>query len=129
MQNLKPRPTSPHLSIWRWQIWAITSIIHRITGIALSVAGMLMVTWFLVSLSLGEKQYDIFVSFAASAFGQIILIGLSWTMFQHMASGIRNLVMDTGAGMHKQISRNTAIATFILSIIMTTSFWGYIWLK
>ena len=29
--------------------------------------------------------------------GSIVLIGLTWAFFQHLLSGIRHLVMDSGA--------------------------------
>jgi len=107
-----PRPLSPHLTVWRWRITAIASITHRITGIGLYVVGMFMFTWFLVSMSLGPEPYAIFYSFAGSWFGQLILIGLTWAMFQHMASGIRHLFMDTGKGFGSIVSRHSAASTF-----------------
>ena len=36
-------------------------------------------------------------SSAAIPVGMIVLIGLTWAFFQHLLSGIRHLVMDTGA--------------------------------
>jgi succinate dehydrogenase / fumarate reductase cytochrome b subunit len=32
-----PRPLSPHLQIYRWQIGNTLSILHRLTGIALAL--------------------------------------------------------------------------------------------
>ncbi len=41
------RPLSPHLQIYRWQ-WTMTlSILHRATGVALSVGALLLVCWLL----------------------------------------------------------------------------------
>lgn len=124
----RTRPMSPHLTVWRWQIWAIASITHRITGIGLYVVGMPIFTWYLMSLALGPEEYAVFCSFAGSWFGQFILIGLTWAMFQHMASGIRHLFMDIGNGFGRVISRHSASATFITSITLTVSLWLYIWL-
>ncbi|HPW04968.1 MAG TPA: succinate:quinone oxidoreductase subunit C, partial [Dokdonella sp.] len=31
------RPLSPHLQVYRWQIQMVTSILHRASGIVLSV--------------------------------------------------------------------------------------------
>lgn len=87
-----------------------------------------MFTWFLVSLSLGPEPYASFRSFSESWFGQLILIGLTWAMFQHMASGIRHLFMDTGTGFGSVISRHSAAATFIFSVTLTVIFWIYIWI-
>lgn len=85
-----------------------------------------MLTWFLVSLAVGPAQYFVFLWFAGSWFGQLILIGLTWAMFQHMASGIRHLIMDTGAVLGHVVSRHSATATFVVSIALTVCFWIYI---
>lgn len=128
MPNPRHRPQSPHLTIWRWQIPAIASITHRITGVGLYFVGMLMFTWFLVSLASGPDEYEVFCSFAGSWFGQFILIGLTWAVFQHMASGVRHLFMDTGTGFGRIVSRHSATATFVSSITLTVGLWLYIWL-
>ena len=36
-----PRPLSPHLQIYRWQLTSVMSILHRASGIALSVGAIL----------------------------------------------------------------------------------------
>ena len=36
----RSRPLSPHLSIWRWGPHMVVSILHRATGVALSIAGL-----------------------------------------------------------------------------------------
>ena len=45
------RPLSPHLQIYKPQITSILSIMHRLTGIGLSVGTILIVLW-LTSLSI-----------------------------------------------------------------------------
>ena len=39
----RPRPLSPHLSVYRWQIQMVTSILHRATDIALAFGTILVV--------------------------------------------------------------------------------------
>jgi len=128
-QQPRSRPLSPHLTVWRWRIWAIASIMHRFTGIGLYIVGMLMLTWFLLSLSMGPEAYARFRGFAGSWFGQLILIGLTWAMLQHMASGIRHLFMDTGRSFGSVVSRHSAVATFIFSFTLSAMFWIYIWIR
>ena len=36
--NPNDRPLSPHLSIYRWPVTMVSSILHRATGIAMAVA-------------------------------------------------------------------------------------------
>ena len=37
----RERPLSPHLQVWRWHITMATSILHRATGVALYVGGLI----------------------------------------------------------------------------------------
>ena len=39
------RPLSPHLTIYRWPITMTLSILHRMTGVALSVGLIAFVAW------------------------------------------------------------------------------------
>lgn len=123
----RTRPVSPHLTVWRWQIWAIASITHRITAVGLYLAGTLMLSWFLTSLAIGPEEYAVFCWFAGSWLGQLIMIGLTWSLFQHMASGIRHLFMDTAKGFERTVSRRSASATFLISAPLTGALWLYIW--
>jgi len=48
----RERPLSPHLTIWRWQVTMLASIMHRATGMALA-AGMVV---FVVVAGLGLQR-------------------------------------------------------------------------
>ncbi len=120
------RPLSPHMSIWRWGVWAITSGFHRATGIILSTVGLLLLTWWLVATAAGPEEYAFFYSVVSSIPGQIVLFGVTWSYFQHFASGFRHLIMDTGIGYGSKASSRSGMATFIFSAIMTLSLWGYL---
>ena len=45
------RPLSPHLQIYRWQLTSVMSILHRASGVALGIGGVLLVWWLIVPLS------------------------------------------------------------------------------
>src|SRR5215217_805622 len=98
MPATKSRPLSPHLGIWRWGPHMLVSILHRVTGGALTVAGLALLTWWLMAIAAGPEQYQTFSDAATSPLGLVVLIGLSWAFFQHTFSGLRHLVMDIGAG-------------------------------
>ena len=57
----------------------------------------------------------------------IVLVGLTWAVFQHFFSGIRHLLMDTGMGFELKGNKAGAIATIVLSIAATLLIWAY-WL-
>ena len=119
------RPLSPHLTIWKWGPGLIVSILHRLTGGALSVAGLALLTWWLYAIAAGSASYDKFSALAASPVGLFILIGLTWAFWQHLLSGIRHLVLDSGAGFEARINRLFAVMTIVASLFLTALTWAF----
>jgi succinate dehydrogenase / fumarate reductase, cytochrome b subunit len=122
------RPLSPHLTIWRWGPHMLVSILHRGTGIALSLGGLFLLTWWLMAVS-GALSYETFAAFIGWKVGPVplILIGLvllSWSFFQHTLSGIRHLVMDIGAGFELNTNKTMAYLTIAGSVLLTAAFWA-----
>lgn len=104
----------------------VVSIVHRATGIALSIAGLTLLAWWLMALSKGSDAYAIFEKAANSWIGIIVLVGLTWSFFQHLLSGIRHLVTDTGAGYELRLNKTSAILTIIGSVLLTALAWAWI---
>jgi succinate dehydrogenase / fumarate reductase cytochrome b subunit len=102
------------------------SILHRATGSALSFAGLGILTWWLVAIASGPDAYATFVKAATHPLGLIVLIGLTWGFFQHLLSGIRHLVMDTGAAFDLGINKAFAILTVVGSVLLTALTWFYL---
>ena len=126
MADAPSRPLSPHLSIWRWGPHMAVSILHRATGVALTFAGLGILTWWLFALSNGTDAYSQFVSAAKHPLGIIVLVGITWSFFQHLLSGIRHLAMDTGAAFELGINKTFAILTVVGSVLLTALLWFYI---
>src|SRR5690242_7479517 len=126
MAQATSRPLSPHLTIWRWGPDMVVSILHRFTGAALSIAGLAMLTWWLIALEAGADSYAAFTKAATSPIGLVVLIGLTWSFFQHLLSGIRHLVMDTGAAFELRINKTFAILTIAGSMLLTAAMRFYI---
>jgi succinate dehydrogenase / fumarate reductase cytochrome b subunit len=101
------------------------SILHRATGIALSIAGLAILTWWLFALGSGQDSFANFVSISTSPVGKIVLIGLTWSFFQHLLTGIRHLVMDTGAIFELGVNKTSAVLTFIGAVVLTLLLWAY----
>lgn len=117
------RPLSPHLTIWRWGPGMLVSILHRLTGGALAVAGLALLTWWLWAIAGGAATYDRFSILATSPAGMIVLVGLTWAFWQHLLSGVRHLVMDTGAGFELRVNRLFAVMTIAGSLFLTALTW------
>ncbi len=91
------RPLSPHLQVYRPQLTSTLSILHRATGIALSVGVLYLATW-VVYASASPKTYALFQAFNTSILGRVFLGGWLFCMFYHLCSGIRHLIWDAGYG-------------------------------
>jgi succinate dehydrogenase / fumarate reductase cytochrome b subunit len=101
------------------------SILHRATGTALSIAGLAVLTWWLMAIAQGPEAYATFTKAATHPVGLVVLIGLTWSFFQHLLSGIRHLVMDTGAAFDLGTNKTFAILTLVGSVLLTAVLWAY----
>ena len=126
MAEQRERPLSPHLGVWRWGPGMAASIFHRVSGGALTVAGLAVLTWWLLALAGGSDAYGDFAAIAQTWVGIVILVGLTWAFFQHLLSGIRHLIMDTGENFELRANKNGAILTFVGGILLTAVLWFYI---
>lgn len=101
----------------------LVSILHRITGSGLSVVGLAVLTWWLWAVSAGADDYATFSTHASRWYGLVVLVGLTWAFWQHTLSGIRHLVMDTGAGFELRINKLFAVLTVAGALFMTALTW------
>src|SRR5438270_8362951 len=119
MAESRSRPLSPHLTVWRWGPGMVVSILHRITGAGLTIVGLAVLVWWLTAIAGGTDAYANFTKAASSPIGLVVLIGLTWAFFQHLLSGIRHLVMDTGAAFELGVNKGFAILTIVGSVLLT----------
>ena len=91
----KNLPTSPHLQIYKPQITSILSITHRLTGLGLNFALILLSLW-IISFSFGEDLYSRFVSIFENIFIKIILYFIVIGISYHALNGIRHIMWDLG---------------------------------
>ena len=115
-------PISPHLQIYRWHISSLLSITHRIAGAVNLLALILMFFW-LLTFTLSESNYELFLLAINSFFGKFILIGLTWSMSFHILSGIRHLAWDMGYGFEIKTANISGILVILSSLVATIIFW------
>jgi succinate dehydrogenase / fumarate reductase, cytochrome b subunit len=118
-----PRPVSPHLQIYRWQLTSVLSILHRITGIALVVGAVLLVSWF-GSAADGPASFASFQGFLGSPIGLILLFGCSVALFYHLCNGIRHLCWDTGRGLELKTVYASGWTVLVATAVLTVIVWG-----
>lgn len=118
--NRDKRPLSPHISIYRPQINSITSIINRVTGIAMSLAAVLIV-WWLLAAATSAAYFDFVNGLLTSWFGLLILFGSLWALWFHFLGGVRHLVMDFGVGYDIKSVDFWGWAIIVLSLALTAA--------
>jgi succinate dehydrogenase / fumarate reductase, cytochrome b subunit len=123
------RPISPHLTVYRWGPHMLVSILHRATGDGLAIVGATVLTAWLTCAALGGAAYTGFIGHAGAWYGQVVLIGLTWAVLQHSASGLRHLLLDTGAGYELKSNRLWSLVVAILPALLTAAFWLYIYYR
>jgi succinate dehydrogenase / fumarate reductase, cytochrome b subunit len=116
------RPLSPHLEIYRWYFTMALSIAHRVTGAGL-VLGLLLFTWWLNALAIGPNAFATAQWLVGSVIGQLVLFGLTFVLFFHLANGIRHLVWDLGYGFDIHVARQSGIAVVAAAAGLTLVVW------
>ena len=115
-------PLSPHIQIYRWHISSLLSITHRISGV-INLLALILIFFWLIVLSFGESNYELFLLIINSFFGKFILIGFTWSMSFHILSGIRHLAWDLGYGFEIKTANISGIIVIICSLVLTIIFW------
>lgn len=116
------RPLSPHLTVYRWPITMTLSILHRLTGVGLSLGLLALVAWLLAAAN-GPAAYGSVGDFFGTLPGRILLAGWSLAFFYHLANGIRHLVWDAGFGFEKSQANASGWAVIAITLVATIIFW------
>ncbi len=126
MANTENRPLSPHIQVYRWQITMTLSILHRATGIALTVGTLLLAYW-LIAAAAGPEAFATAQALIGSWFGRLLLFGWSYALFYHLCNGIRHLAWDAGWGYELGTMAATGWFVVFVSVLMTFLAWvlGY----
>jgi succinate dehydrogenase / fumarate reductase cytochrome b subunit len=119
---IDPRPLSPHLQIYRWQLTSVLSILHRSTGVALTI-GTLLLVWWLVAAANGPDSFETVQSFLGSWLGLLLLFGWSVALFYHLCNGLRHLWWDTGRGLDLPSVYSSGWTVLIATAVLTIVAW------
>jgi succinate dehydrogenase / fumarate reductase cytochrome b subunit len=120
----RARPLSPHLQIYRPQITSTMSILHRITGILLSL-GAFVLAWWLLAVAQGDEAYARAAACLASPFGKLALFGFSLALVYHLLNGIRHLLWDAGWGFRIPQVYKSGYTVVALTVAFTAAIWFF----
>ena len=120
----RERPLSPHLQVYRWQITMTMSILHRATGVAVTV-GTFGLAWWLMAVATGGESYDRAMAFIGSPFGLFLLAGFSLALVYHLLNGIRHLLWDAGIGFEIPEFYASGWTVVVLTVVLTAAIWFF----
>lgn len=114
---IRLRPLSPFLH-YRWQYTNTLSILHRLSGIALTTGFVLLITG-LVAIATGSTGYARVVRLCAGAPGKLLLFFILAAFGYHLSNGIRHLVWDAGFGFDRTFARRTGWLVVLATLVIT----------
>lgn len=91
----KQRPVNLDISTISFPPSAISSILHRITGVALFFALLLVIWAWAVSVS-SSAGFDTVQAILSGIVGKILAIGTISALTYHILGGVRHMIMDMG---------------------------------
>jgi len=118
----RERPLSPHLQVYRWQITMTMSILHRVTGLAIT-AGAFGLAWWLLAVAAGGDVYRTAAACLASPLGLLALAGFSLALVYHLLNGIRHLLWDIGWGYEIPEFYRSGYVVAVLTVVLTAAIW------
>lgn len=100
----------------------MSSILVRVTGIALFFGSILLV-WWLIAAATSEAAFAGIDAFLRSWFGLLILVAATWAIFYHMLGRLRHVVWDFGHFLDVETSEKMAMGMVGGATLLTLIFW------
>lgn len=116
--NRGNRPLSPHMTVYRWPLTAITSILTRITGNALLVTSLLIVWWFLAAAT-GPDYFALADAVITSWLGDLVMFLSLWALWYHTLAGIRHLIWDEAKMLDMKTAEQLSWGAILGSVVLT----------
>ncbi|MGB0353498.1 MULTISPECIES: succinate dehydrogenase, cytochrome b556 subunit [unclassified Roseobacter] len=116
--NRGNRPLSPHLQIYRKQLNSATSILNRITGIAM-LGSALLIVWWLLAAATGKAYFDLVDGLMTSMLGDVVMTLSVLGLWYHTLGGLRHLIWDTGRGLELEAADRMGWAMIVGAVVLT----------
>jgi succinate dehydrogenase / fumarate reductase cytochrome b subunit len=123
----KPRPIYLNLLAIRQPIPAVVSILHRISGALLFLAGVPLALWALQASLASPEGYARAAAAFAHPLAKLALIVLAWAYLHHLIAGIRHVLTDVHIGLDLAGARRSAAIVLVLAIVLTVALGVKLW--
>ena len=121
------RPLSPHLQVYRLPLTAVLSILHRMTGVVLSL-GIVLLVIMCVALAVSESAYTAMMGLFGGWFGCAVLIAWTGALYLHLCNGVRHLIWDAGWGFELRTVDASAVTAIVATVVLTALTWTIVWM-
>lgn len=112
---------------YKFPVTAISSILHRISGVILLIAIPLVVVGMNYSLA-GPTGYENTVAVLTKSWVSIFFWLFLSAITYHVYAGIRHMIMDMGFGESMTVAKITSLIVIVLGVL-SAILWGcYLWL-
>ncbi len=120
------RPVNLDLTSVKFPLPAITSILHRISGVAIFFG--VAVLLYLLQLSLqSEAGFQQVQEYLNNPLVKFVVWAILCGLLYHLIAGCKHLVMDFGIGETKSGAKTGAVITIVLSVIAFAVAGLWIW--
>ena len=120
------RPVNLDLTKFHFPLPAITSILHRISGVIVFIGIGFLLWGFDLSLS-GEESFNALKETMQGFLPKLILWGILSALLYHFVAGIRHLLMDMGIGESLEGGRLGARILLVVAVILIVLAGVWIW--
>ena len=130
----KPRPEYRNINAlgdlpsYRWPLAALVSGAHRLSGVLMFLL-LPFILWLFdksVSSEISFGQFTAAFSSGLGIFGgwfiKLVVLALIWAYLHHLFAGVRHLYMDAAHAVSKEFGKSSAIATLVVSLLLTVVF-------
>jgi succinate dehydrogenase / fumarate reductase, cytochrome b subunit len=124
---IKKRPVNLDLRTIKQPLPAISSILHRITGVALFFGAIFMLYALGLSLESEAGFNEAVAMFEGSFFAKLIAWGLLSALAYHSLAGVKHLVMDAGYFEELESGRLAAKAVLIAGGVAVLLMGVWVW--
>ena len=114
------------IASYKFPITAISSILHRISGVVLLIAMPVIVVCMHYSLA-GPNGYADVEGVFKTAIGSFFLWGFLSAITFHIYAGVRHMIMDLGFGESMFAAKTTSVLVLVLGVV-SAILWGcFLW--
>lgn len=116
---MKKRPVYLDLPRIRLPLPGIVSILHRVSGAWLLLAGIPLLLYAVSRSLVSPEAYASMKAGFAHPLAKLVLIALLWAYLHHFFAGVRYLLLDIHRGIELAPARRSSAVVMVISLALT----------